>query len=78
MWVRPEVNKERKGQYKHLPIEEKESHQWLRAAAESKQNLSAAQMITVIGDREADVDEELAGVPNERTHLVTKSGARVR
>lgn len=70
VWVRPEVNKEGKGQSKHLPIEEKESHKWLRAAAESKQNLSAAQMNTVIGDREADVYEELARVPDERTHLV--------
>jgi hypothetical protein len=73
VWVRPEVNKERKGKYKQLPIEEKESNKWLRAAAESKQNLSAAQMITVIGDRESDVYEEFARVPDERTHLVIRS-----
>ena len=73
VWVRPEVNKARKGQYKHLPIEEKESNKWLRAAAESKQKLRQAQMITVIGDRESDVYEELARVPDERTHLVLRS-----
>ena len=73
VWVRPEVRKERKGQYKHLPIEEKESNKWLRAAAESKQKLGAAQMITVIGDREADVYEELARVPDERTQVVLRS-----
>lgn len=73
VWVRPEVNKERKGKYKQLPIEEKESNKWLRAAAESKQNLAAAQMITVIGDRESDVYEEFARVPDERTHLLVRS-----
>ena len=73
VWVRPEVNKERKGKYKQLPIEEKESNKWLRAAAESKQHLAAAQMITVIGDRESDVYEEFARVPDERTHLLIRS-----
>lgn len=73
MWVREEVNKERKGKYKQLPIEEKESNKGLQAAAQSKQNLGAAQMITMIGDRESEVYKEFARVPDERTHLLIRS-----
>lgn len=73
IWVREEVTKERKKKYKKLPIEEKESNKWLKAAQESKQNLGQAQMITMIGDRESDVYEEFARVPDERTHLLIRS-----
>ena len=73
VWVREEVTKERKKKYKQLPIEEKESNKWLQAAAESKRNLAQAQMITMIGDRESDVYEEFARVPDERTHLLIRS-----
>jgi hypothetical protein len=73
VWVREEVTKERKKKYKQLPIEEKESNKWLQAAWQSKQNLGQAQMITMIGDRESDVYEELARVPDERTHLLIRS-----
>lgn len=73
VWVREEVRKERKKKYKKLPIEEKESNKWLKAATESKQNLGQAQIITMIGDREADVYEEFARVPDERTHLLIRS-----
>ena len=73
VWVRAEVTKERKGKYKKLPIEEKESNKWLQAATESKQSLREAQIITMIGDRESDVYEEFARVPDEQTQLLIRS-----
>jgi hypothetical protein len=59
-------------QYARLPIEQKESHKWLKAAKESQECLSQAAQITLIGDRESDVYEEWATVPDQRTHLLIR------
>lgn len=59
--------------YAKLPIEEKESYKWIRASNESKQHLSQAKSITFIEDREGDIYQQFATVPDERTHLIIRS-----
>ena len=59
--------------YRSQPIEEKESHRWIKGAASAKSALAAAVMVTVIGDRESDIYEEFDRIPDERTHLLTRA-----
>lgn len=74
LWHRDQVriDREQRG-YKKLPIEEKESFKWIRACNESKKHLSAATSITFVEDREGDIYEQFATVPDERTHLIIRS-----
>jgi hypothetical protein len=59
--------------YRSQPIEEKESHRWIKGAASAKSALAAAAMVTVIGDRESDIYEEFDRIPDTRTHLLTRA-----
>jgi hypothetical protein len=59
--------------YKKQDIEDKESYRWIYCAQESKQTLSLASQITIIGDRESDIYQEFITVPDERTHLLIRS-----
>ena len=59
--------------YRQLPIEDKESHRWLEVAEAGKKCLSAASMVTIVADRESDIYEEWARLPDERTHLLTRA-----
>ena len=58
--------------YQKLPIEEKESDKWLASAERSQRCLVAggAKMVTHIGDRESDLYEEWATVPDGYNHLL--------
>ena len=58
--------------YRRLPIEDKESYRWLKVAEAGKQCLSEAAMVTLVADRESDIYEEWARLPDERTHLLTR------
>ena len=60
--------------YKNLPIEQKESYKWLASAERSQRCLSngGARMITHIGDRESDLYEEWATVPNKHNHVLVR------
>jgi Transposase DNA-binding/Transposase DDE domain len=71
LWHREEDREQR--DYKNLPIEEKESYKWIKACQESKKHLSKAASITFIQDREGDIYEQFATVPDERTHLIIRS-----
>jgi Transposase DDE domain len=59
--------------YRHQPIEQKESYRWIKGGEAAKSALGAAAMVTVLGDRESDIYEEFDRVPDERTHLLTRA-----
>jgi hypothetical protein len=59
--------------YKHQPIEEKESYRWIDCALQSKEVLKNASCITIVGDRESDIYQEFSKVPDNRTHLLVRS-----
>ena len=54
-------------------IEDKESYRWLSAAETAKAVLRDAAMVTVIADRESDIYEEWARLPDERFHLLSRA-----
>jgi hypothetical protein len=59
--------------YKRLPIERKESYRWVDAAEQAKAALTQASMITIIDDREGDIYEKWARLPDAHTHLLTRA-----
>jgi len=59
--------------YRRLPIEEKESYRWVKGGEEAKTVLAEAAMVTLIDDREGDIYEKWARLPDERTHLLTRA-----
>jgi len=60
-------------QKKMLPIEGKESYKWLESSQKSKEVLQAAREIIIIQDREGDIYEQFALVPDSRTHLLIRA-----
>ncbi|MDM1066941.1 IS4 family transposase [Myroides odoratimimus] len=61
--------------YKILKIQDKESYRWIESAELSKQNIPESTKITVIADRESDIYEFLATVPNDRCDVLIRSSA---
>lgn len=59
--------------YPAQAIEEKESYRWISSAQRSKAALSSAASILVVSDREADIYEEFALLPDERCHVLVRS-----
>lgn len=59
--------------YKKLLIEEKESYRWLETAQMAKDRLKKAAKITIIADRESDIYEEWARIPDTKTNLITRA-----
>jgi hypothetical protein len=59
--------------YKKQPIEDKESYKWIEIPQISKETLQRASMVTFIEDREGDIFEQFALVPDSRTHLIIRS-----
>ena len=55
VWHREEVKDQGGDNYKKLLIEDKESHKWIGAIEDSKEQLTKAKSITIIADREADI-----------------------
>jgi hypothetical protein len=75
LWSRePDHADKHQRNYQKLPIEEKESYKWLRSASETQQYLRGgrAKMITHIGDRESDIYEEFATVPNQDNYVLVR------
>ena len=70
IWRRTRVKEDG---YQSLPIEEKESWKWLAAPLAAKPFLSRAALVTVIGDREADIYELFARLPDARTHVLLRA-----
>ena len=65
--------KKKAANYRQQPIEEKESYRWLRGPGRAKWGLTRAAMVTVIDDREGDIYEKWARLPDRRTHLLTRA-----
>lgn len=59
--------------YRNQLIEGKESYRWLQTAQAAKDNLSKAELLTIIADRESDIYEEWYRIPDEKTHLLTRA-----
>lgn len=59
--------------YSSLPIEEKESYRWIESSETTKEVLDEAASVTIVADRESDIYEEFAIVPDDKTDLVIRS-----
>jgi DDE family transposase len=70
IWRRDKVKAEN---YQELPIEEKESHRWLSTPSKARRLLSSAALVTIVADREADIYELFARLPDERTHILIRA-----
>jgi hypothetical protein len=62
-----------KHKYKKLKIEDKESNKWLLSSKATKENLHEAAMVIIVQDREGDIYEQFATIPDERTHLLIRA-----
>ncbi len=59
--------------YPNLPIEEKESNKWPQTSKATKDSLTEAEAIIIVQDREGDIYEQFAKVPDEKTFLLIRS-----
>jgi len=69
IWRRDKVKDKN---YQRQPIEEKESYKWIVTARAARDGLDAAALATVICDRESDIYELFARVPDARTHVLVR------
>lgn len=65
--------KRKAANYRKLPIEQKESYRWVKGGAQAKAVLADAALVTVLDDREGDIYEKWARLPDDRTHLLTRA-----
>jgi hypothetical protein len=76
LWTR-DINHQDKHErnYQVLPIEKKESYKWLSSAEETQKCLTVgnAKIVTHIADRESDMYEEFATVPNQDNHVLVRA-----
>ncbi|MFP6833825.1 MAG: IS4 family transposase [Porticoccaceae bacterium] len=70
VWTRSNDDNQDK---KSSGIEDKESYKWIETAESAKKNITKAETITVIGDRESDIYELFDRTPNEDLHLIVRS-----
>lgn len=54
------------------PLMDKESARWITGAAQAKETLAAARMITIVNDREGDFYAHWALTPTDNVHLLTR------
>lgn len=59
--------------HKHRPLSEKESERWLATAQAAKTVLSRAAVVTEISDRESDIYEKWAHLPEPGFHILTRA-----
>jgi hypothetical protein len=66
-------NKVKAPHYQTLPIEQKESNRWLATPMAARAHLAEAALVTTICDREADIYELFARVPDARAHVLIRA-----
>lgn len=59
--------------YQNQPIEAKESYRWLTTIGVAQPRLAQAKQVTVVADREADIYEMFARVPDAHTHVLIRA-----
>jgi hypothetical protein len=59
--------------HEERPLEEKESHRWLATPEAAKSVLSQAAMVTEVSDRESDIYEKWAHLPEPGFHILTRA-----
>jgi hypothetical protein len=70
VWTRDGVNPVPHGQ---RPLAERESAHWVDTAQQAKQVTHSAAMVTVVGDREADMYPLWGTVPGPKCHVLTRA-----
>jgi len=58
---------------KKRPIEDKESYKWIKGCLKSKEVLKSARHKTIIQDRDGDIYESFATIPDDQTDLLIRS-----
>lgn len=72
LWLR---TKSKDPKYRAQPIEAKESVRWLRGGETAKRFLDGAARVTLVDDREGDIYEKWARLPDDRFDLLTRARA---
>jgi Transposase DNA-binding len=77
IWNRPlEVTTKFEREYNKLPIEEKESYKWLEVSKNTKATLKdSVEGMVIVQDREGDIYDQLATIPDEKTDLLIRARA---
>ncbi len=77
IWNRPlELRDKHQRNYKALPIEEKESYKWIETSRNTQQALrDIVTGMVIVQDREGDIYEQFALIPNEKTDLLIRARA---
>jgi len=74
VWNRPiEKTTKHDRQYNKLPVEEKESYKWIASSLKTKEALCEAEAVIIVQDREGDIYEQFASIPDQKTHLLIRS-----
>jgi Transposase DNA-binding/Transposase DDE domain len=77
MWNRPlereDAATKDRHKYKKLAIEQKESNKWQASSKAAKTILQEAAMVIIVQDREGDIYEQFATIPDVRTHLLIRA-----
>lgn len=75
VWNRPlELQTKHERKYKNLPIQEKESYKWIEVSKNTQEHLDdVVEGMIIIQDREGDIYEQFATIPNEKTDLIIRA-----
>jgi Transposase DDE domain/Transposase DNA-binding len=75
VWNRPlEFTSKHERKYNSLPIEQKESYKWIEVSKNTKSALSGvAAGVVIVQDREGDIYEQFAVIPDEQTDLLIRA-----
>jgi hypothetical protein len=61
-------------QYHKLPIEEKDSYKWIEVSKQTQETIEdVVKGMVIIQDREGDIYEQFATIPNEKTDLLIRA-----